>query len=422
MSDAAFIARHRLSETAFTRSRKLNFKTLITFLLNHRKGALQTELDRFFADHLSHDVPNRHVTKSACIQARKHLSHEVFVELNRCFIETLYAHNSRALRRWHGHRVCAVDGSQLRLPREPELQARFGCQSAVPGEAKQAMGLVSVYYDVLNKLVIDAQLAETRKSERDCVTEHLAVSAETDLVLYDRGYNAFWMYAYHRKLARPFCMRARVSRDNLARTFVASGEPEAIVTYTPNRISRRQCEEKGLSDEPITLRLIRVDLPGETEVLITNLMDAKRYPAHEFKRLYHLRWGVEEFYKRLKHHQEIENISGKSVLVVMQDFHAKILSSNLTAALALAGQRHLEKSQSQDKPIFQINLSQAFAKMKLYQVKLWRLTGASLSSYLRELILLLSLFKEQVRPDRSFPRKISKFNKRRHWMHYKCTL
>jgi hypothetical protein len=35
------------------------------------------------------------------------------------------------------------------------------------------------------------------------------------------------------------------------------------------------------------LRLIRVDLPEETEVLITNLMDEKRYPAHEFKRLYH---------------------------------------------------------------------------------------------------------------------------------------
>jgi hypothetical protein len=47
----------------------------------------------------------------------------------------------------------------------------------------------------------------------------------------------------------------------------------------------------NLSDGLITLRLIRVDLPNETEVLITNLMDKKRYPAQEFKRLSHLRWG-----------------------------------------------------------------------------------------------------------------------------------
>jgi hypothetical protein len=289
MEDSTFIEKHRLNETAFTRSRKLNFKTLITFLLNHRKGALQTELDRFFADHLTTDEPFRHVTKSACIQARKQLSPEAFVELNQSFIDRLYSANGNALKRWHGHRVCAVDGSQLRLPREPALQEHFGCQSAFVGEAKQAMGLASVYYDVLNKLVIDAKLVETRESERYCAAEHLAVSSDTDLVLYDRGYNAFWMYAFHQELERSFCMRARVSRDNLAREFVESGQAQALVTYTPNRNSRLQCEEMGLSDAPVTLRLIRVDLPGETEVLITNLFDKKRYSAHEFKRLYHLR-------------------------------------------------------------------------------------------------------------------------------------
>ena len=57
--------------------------------------------------------------------------------------------------------------------------------------------------------------------------------------------------------------------------------------------------------------MMRLDLSGETEVLITNLMDEKRFPAHEFKRLYHMHWGVEEFYTRLKYHQEVENISGK---------------------------------------------------------------------------------------------------------------
>jgi len=142
-------------------------------------------------------------------------------------------------------------------------------------------------------------------------------------VLYDRGYNAFLMYAYHQEHSRGFCMRARVDRDNLARKFVDSGKAEAFVTYTPNRNSRCQCDEMNLSDEPITLRLIRVDLQEEAEVLITNLMDEKRYPAIEFKRLYHLRWGVEKFYKRLKHHQEIENLSGKSVQVVLQGFMQK---------------------------------------------------------------------------------------------------
>ncbi len=40
---------------------------------------------------------------------------------------------------------------------------------------------------------------------------------------------------------------------------------------------------------PITLRLIRVDLPNEVEVLVTNLVDSKCYSARLFKGLYHLR-------------------------------------------------------------------------------------------------------------------------------------
>jgi hypothetical protein len=99
------------------------------------------------------------------------------------------------------------------------------------------------------------------------------------------------MYAYHKELDRRYCMRAQVDRDKLAQSFVESGQKEAIVNYLPTPNGRRQCDEMNLSDGLITLRLIRVDLPNETEVLITNLMDKKRYPAQEFKRLSHLRWG-----------------------------------------------------------------------------------------------------------------------------------
>jgi len=80
---------------------------------------------------------------------------------------------------------------------------------------------------------------------------------------------------------------------------------------------------------------VRVDLPGGVEVLITNLMDSDKYDAGLFKSLYHLRWGIEENYKRLKQWVEIENFSGKSALSVQQDFYAKIVASNLTALMAM---------------------------------------------------------------------------------------
>ena len=51
----------------------------------------------------------------------------------------------------------------------------------------------------------------------------------------------------------------------------------------------------GLDLKPLKLRLIRIDLPtGETEILITSLIDKELYPYDIFAELYHERWFVEE--------------------------------------------------------------------------------------------------------------------------------
>jgi hypothetical protein len=62
---------------------------------------------------------------------------------------------------------------------------------------------------------------------------------------------------------------------------------------------------------------------GESEILITSLLDTQCHPHELFTDLYHLRWPVEEDYKRMKQWIEIENFSGKSVLSVYQDFMLK---------------------------------------------------------------------------------------------------
>jgi len=44
----SFMDKYRLSKTAFTRNRTLNFPTLILYFLNLRKHSNQVELDQFF--------------------------------------------------------------------------------------------------------------------------------------------------------------------------------------------------------------------------------------------------------------------------------------------------------------------------------------------------------------------------------------
>jgi len=145
----------------------------------------------------------------------------------------------------------------------------------------------------------------------------------------------------------------------IVKAFIRSGKKDEIVTFSPHYYSALTCKEKGLPDTPLKLRLIRVDLPNTVEVLITSLCDSRKYHSRIFKSRYHLRWGVEENYKRLKQWVEIENFSGKSVLSVKQDFYAKILAANLTQLISTASEEIIKKNNRNTQVNYKINMAQA---------------------------------------------------------------
>jgi hypothetical protein len=70
------------------------------------------------------------------------------------------------------------------------------------------MGMASVFYDVLNYLVIDSCMHPSGYSERACASKHVQHATQNDLVIYDRGYPAFWLYA----LFTPF-VNAKMCRN-----------------------------------------------------------------------------------------------------------------------------------------------------------------------------------------------------------------
>jgi hypothetical protein len=102
-----WIERFRLSETAFTRARDLPFASLVTCLLNLRKGSLEQELEGFFATLEGQPYASATPTPSALCQARQRLSAHVFPALNRLAIATWRGAQGPTL--WHGFRLLAVD-------------------------------------------------------------------------------------------------------------------------------------------------------------------------------------------------------------------------------------------------------------------------------------------------------------------------
>jgi len=284
------------------------------------------------------------------------------------------------------------------------------------------MGMASVFYDVLNNIVIDSTIKPRAGSEHQCAEEHLLHAKPKDLIIYDRGYNAFWLYALHIQNKQVFCMRAKSNKNLIVKSFVESKEKEKIVTFTPNNPSIRTCKDKAISIRPIKLRLVRVELKNEVEVLITNLLDTVKYDASLFKGLYHLRWGIEENYKRLKQWVEIENFSGKSALSVLQDFYAKICASNLTALMVMAAQKITKRKTLNLKLKYQINFAQALSKMKHRIIQLTLQSSSDCLLLILRTIRYISRTVEAIRDGRSNPRKLKNIKNNIHFTAYKSAL
>lgn len=364
---------------------------------------------------------SQHITKSAFFQARKQLSHTAFIELNQQLVANIYKTKNQ-YKTWKGFRLCAVDGTSIRLPNETDITDYFGFQKGKANQADCPMGMASVFYDVLNNIVIDSCIRPNNTSERYCAEKHLAYSTQKDLIIYDRGYTGFWFYMHHIQHNLSFCIRAKTNQDIVVKDFIASNKKEALVTFQPGKQALRICKEKGLPVTPVTLRLIRVDLPNEIEVLITNLTDSVKFDVSIFKSLYHLRWGVEENYKRLKQWVEIENFSGKSALSVKQDFYAKIVAANLTSLMVMASQKTVLKNTKERGLEYKINFAQALSKMKHRLIYLIQHAHEDIASIIRRTVRYIGQTIEAIREGRSAPRRLKNIKNNIHFPAYKNTL
>lgn len=410
-----FVARHRQDRKNFTRQRKLPFHVLIVFLINFVRGSYQDELDGFFKTIGRFDVAKRVVSKAALAKARMKIKFQAFTELNMHLVGQFEKYFSP--RTWFGFRLLAIDGSTVRLPMTDAISRHFGVWNGRQG-APSPMARVSQLFDVLNKVSVDAIIKPKSIGERELAAQHLLNVMPTDLILLDRGYPAWWLFRLILSMNANFCARVSCTKWKAVRKFFRSGLPEKLIELPVHATSVAQCRQMGLDMAPLKLRLIRIENDGKEAVLITSLIDLQEYPIDIFNALYHHRWPIEEDYKAIKCRMELENFTGKSVLSVYQDFHAKVFAKNLVLMMAFPIQNRIDDAPSAKTYRYQINFTQAFSKSKGVIALLLSDTGTRIARLLADLQRIFQRTVEPIRPGRKCPRK-HKAKPRKYFLQYK---
>ena len=346
MSLEAFKRLHSKTTQAFTRCRKLTFSVTLLMVMRNSVKSLQNAANEAML--ALGEVP---VTASAYCQARHKLKHTAFMALNKNAVQKAMYEGGDYQKFW-GFRLLAVDGAKIRLPDIKAISEEFGVMSwkkkgkdvEITGEIPTAT--VSVLYDVLNSVAIDAILTKAKAYEVDLAVEHLAHTTSEDLLIEDRGYASYEMLAQADYANRQIVIRCSAASFSVARKMLkGEGKDSQIVTLVPCKKQRAEMKKLGL---PMSLkvRFVRVTLDtGEYEVLVTSLLDEKQYPTEEFKTLYWYRWGIETFYGLIKTRLEVENFTGNSVEAVRQDFFSTIFLTGLESILTDAAQAKLDAKQ-----------------------------------------------------------------------------
>lgn len=291
------------------------------------------------------------------------------------------------------------------MPKNPETINEYGEYTTNFMNGTVVLARLSKAYDVLNNISIDAKLVNTEIGEHPLAKQHLDHLGEGDLILYDRGYPSYDLFKKDIDKGCQFCARVAVANWSVAKRLVESGEREIIAEIRPGYEVKKQYKEQGIDFEPIKCRFICIELPsGDKEVLITSLLDTEEYPYELFEELYHLRWGVEESYKKDKHRLELENFSGKSVVAIRQDFSANILMGNLTAILSSNLGEEINKKKRKHE--YQVNMTTALSKVKEFLSFLFN--KVNVLQFIETLISEFLLNVLPIRLGRSFQRKKQK--------------
>jgi hypothetical protein len=282
------------------------------------------------------------------------------------------------------------------------LADTFGVQNN-GSDVSLPMAKLSFLYDTYMDMPIDVQLDHKNTSERDLAVKHLAQTEDNDLILYDRGYYAYWFVLLHFSQGREFCFRLKSNANTQVKEFIKSGKKQAVISLVGTEGMQQKAQIRNLEIRDMKVRLIRIKTSKGVYVLMTSLTDTQGYPAKDFYDLYHLRWRVEEGYKKQKAFLDVENFSGRTVHSIKQDVHASALIQTLVAMECFASKNSIQSKVKARKYGYKINFSNAIQSFRRSIIAILSGQLDMTDIYLRLKALARNL--TIIKPDRSFARE-----------------
>ena len=328
----------RNPKSDFTRKRKLDFTTTYNSILSMGGSSLDREmLDLFNFNETS-------PTKSAFVQSRNKILPEAFSHVFNEFSASL-----RKPKRYKGYNLFSVDGTWINFFRNPRDSENYVGQNNTKG---RNMMILTAMYDLNNHIYTDAIIQPgNAHNERAALIDMLPAVSEKSIVILDRGYESYNVFAHIENMNSNYVMRVKDIHSNgiLSGFNLPDKEFDQVITvnisnyqrktlrYLPNyrfspSVSRFDFSNEENPVYSLTFRVVRIRLnDGRHQCLVTNMFE--NLSSDDLKYLYKLRWGIETSFRELKYSVGLVNFHAKKKDSIIQEIFAHLTLHNFCKSI-----------------------------------------------------------------------------------------
>lgn len=237
------------------------------------------------------------VTRAGICQARRRLGAEPLAVLFERTAQAWCALDASSYG-WKGLSLWAMDGTTFRTPDSPENRAFFGAQGYASGKVASYPQVRGVSLTALpTRLIADMAFGEYDTNEMRYAKELVPRIPDHSLTVFDKGFfsAAILLGLTLQGRDRHFLIPSKAH----TKWEVLSGtEEDAIVRMKVSPQARAKHPELPETWEARTIRTVLPD--GRERILLTSLMDRRKFKATEIAACYLRRWEVETGYREIK--------------------------------------------------------------------------------------------------------------------------
>ncbi len=227
----------------------------------------------------------------------------------------------------YGWVILACDGSRVEVPRTVRNEEAFGC--AGRDKTGPQLGVTTLYH-MGTGLPWAWQVGKGTDSERAQLRAMLDTLPAESLLVADAGFTGYDLLQTLSAQDTSFLIRVGANVSLLTELGLEVESDGAVVWLWP----------KGKRDQPpMKLRLIRLSHENGSDAmyLLTNVFDTARLSDTQAATLYHMRWGVEVFFRSYKQTLEQRKMRSDAPEQALWECQAGLLALLLLGLMSVEG-------------------------------------------------------------------------------------